>query len=138
MPSSQMKTYESRSRTYPLLPTEVSTIAILSAKANGAGKVTFDRHECKGVGTYPKTEAFNAGPQQTQGYASMQLPSGVTGYGVFRQTVAGREDQFRAHSRASLIGQQVVEPSIDGPRLDLIARLRDRGDERTTGRGEAG
>jgi len=47
---------------YPLLPTEVSTIAILSAKANGAGKVTFDRHECKGVGTYPKTEAFNAGP----------------------------------------------------------------------------
>jgi len=47
---------------YPLLPSEVSTIAILSAKANGAGTVTFDRQECKGVGTYPKTEAFNAGP----------------------------------------------------------------------------
>jgi peptide/nickel transport system substrate-binding protein len=46
---------------YPLLPSEVSTIAILSAKANGAGAVTFDRQECKGVGTYPKTEAFNAG-----------------------------------------------------------------------------
>jgi peptide/nickel transport system substrate-binding protein len=46
---------------YPLLPSEVSTIAILSAKANGAGTVTFDRQECKGVGTYPKTEAFNAG-----------------------------------------------------------------------------
>jgi peptide/nickel transport system substrate-binding protein len=46
---------------YPLLPTEVSAIAILSAKANGAGEVTFDRQECKGVGTYPKTEAFNAG-----------------------------------------------------------------------------
>ncbi len=46
---------------YPLLPNEVSTIAILSAKANGAGAVTFDRQECKGVGTYPKTEAFNAG-----------------------------------------------------------------------------
>src|ERR1700704_2810851 len=46
---------------YPLIPSEVSTIAILSAKANGAGAVTFDRQECKGVGTYPKTEAFNAG-----------------------------------------------------------------------------
>jgi peptide/nickel transport system substrate-binding protein len=47
---------------YPLLPSEVSTISILSAKANGAGPVTFDRQDCKGVGTYPKTEAFNAGP----------------------------------------------------------------------------
>src|SRR5215470_15864904 len=46
---------------YPLLPSEASTIFILSAKANGAGQVTFDRQECKGVGTYPKTEAFNAG-----------------------------------------------------------------------------
>jgi peptide/nickel transport system substrate-binding protein len=46
---------------YPLIPSEVSTIAILSAKVNGAGAVTFDRQECKGVGTYPKTEAFNAG-----------------------------------------------------------------------------
>src|SRR5215470_7635386 len=46
---------------YPLIPSEVSTIAILSAKANGAGTVTFDRQECKGVGTYPKTEAFNSG-----------------------------------------------------------------------------
>src|SRR5262249_62049285 len=46
---------------YPLIPSEVSTIAILSAKANGAGTVTFDRQECQGVGTYPKTEAFNAG-----------------------------------------------------------------------------
>jgi len=46
---------------YPLLPNEVSTIALLSAKANGAGDVTFDRQECKGVGTYPKTEAFNSG-----------------------------------------------------------------------------
>ena len=34
---------------------------MLSAKANGAGAVTFDRQECKGVGTYPKTEAFNSG-----------------------------------------------------------------------------
>ena len=39
----------------------MSTIAILSAKANGAGAVTFDRQACKGVGTYPKTEAFNSG-----------------------------------------------------------------------------
>ncbi len=46
---------------HPLLPNEMSTIAILSAKANGAGAVTFDRQACKGVGTYPKTEAFNSG-----------------------------------------------------------------------------
>ncbi|HKA81679.1 MAG TPA: ABC transporter substrate-binding protein [Xanthobacteraceae bacterium] len=46
---------------YPVLPSEVSTIFILSAKANGAGEVTFDRQECKGIGTFPKTEAFNAG-----------------------------------------------------------------------------
>jgi peptide/nickel transport system substrate-binding protein len=46
---------------YPLIPNEISTIAILSAKANGAGEVTFDRQECKGVGAYPKTEAFNSG-----------------------------------------------------------------------------
>jgi peptide/nickel transport system substrate-binding protein len=46
---------------HPLLATELSTIAILSAKHNGAGTVTFDRQECKGVGTYPKTEAFNSG-----------------------------------------------------------------------------
>jgi peptide/nickel transport system substrate-binding protein len=46
---------------YPVLPSEASTIFILSAKANGAGQVTFDRQECKGIGTFPKTEAFNAG-----------------------------------------------------------------------------
>ncbi len=46
---------------HPLLPSEMSTIGILSAKANGAGAVTFDRQACKGVGTYPKTEAFNSG-----------------------------------------------------------------------------
>ncbi|MGH8735695.1 MAG: ABC transporter substrate-binding protein, partial [Burkholderiales bacterium] len=46
---------------YPVLPSEVSTIFILSAKANGAGEVTFDRQECKGTGAFPKTEAFNAG-----------------------------------------------------------------------------
>jgi peptide/nickel transport system substrate-binding protein len=47
---------------YPLLSRELSSIAILSATANGAGPVTFDRQACQGVGTYPKTEAFNAGP----------------------------------------------------------------------------
>jgi peptide/nickel transport system substrate-binding protein len=48
-------------RPYPLLTSEISNVGILSAKANGAGQVTFDRQECKGVGTYPKTEAFNSG-----------------------------------------------------------------------------
>lgn len=46
---------------HPLLPNEIATLGILSAKANGAGEVTYDRQECKGVGTYPKTEAFNSG-----------------------------------------------------------------------------
>jgi peptide/nickel transport system substrate-binding protein len=46
---------------YPLLLKEMSTIGILSAKANGAGAVEFDRTDCKNAGTYPKTEAFNSG-----------------------------------------------------------------------------
>ena len=46
---------------YPLLPNELSTVAILSAKANGAGQVEFDPKKCKNAGTYPKTEAFNSG-----------------------------------------------------------------------------
>jgi peptide/nickel transport system substrate-binding protein len=46
---------------HPLLPTELSNVAILSAKANGAGEVVFDRENCKNAGTYPKTEAFNSG-----------------------------------------------------------------------------
>jgi hypothetical protein len=37
-------------------------------------------------------EAPNTGTL-TQGYASAALPAGVTGYAVFRQTVAGRPDQ---------------------------------------------
>lgn len=37
-------------------------------------------------------EAPNAGAL-TQGYASFALPAGVTGYGIFRQSVAGRPDQ---------------------------------------------
>jgi peptide/nickel transport system substrate-binding protein len=57
---------------YPLLPSEVSTIFVLSAKANGAGAVTFDRQECKGVGSYPKTDAFNSG-QATIGTGPYRL-----------------------------------------------------------------
>jgi len=37
-------------------------------------------------------EAQNVG-SITQGYASVSLPAGVTGYGVFRQIVPGRLDQ---------------------------------------------
>ena len=39
---------------HPVLPAELATVAIISAKANGAGEVTFDRAECKGVGTIPR------------------------------------------------------------------------------------
>ena len=46
---------------HPLLASEMSTIAILSAKANGAGTVTFGRQGCQGAGSFPKTEAFNSG-----------------------------------------------------------------------------
>jgi peptide/nickel transport system substrate-binding protein len=46
---------------HPLLPNEIANLGILSAKQNGAGTVTFDRQDCKGVGTYPKTETFNSG-----------------------------------------------------------------------------
>jgi hypothetical protein len=37
-------------------------------------------------------EALNSG-DLSQGYALVQLPGGVSGYGVFRQSVAGRPDQ---------------------------------------------
>ena len=37
-------------------------------------------------------EALNSGPL-TQGYATASLPSGVVGYGVFRQTISGLPDQ---------------------------------------------
>ena len=37
-------------------------------------------------------EALNVGAL-TQGYATFSLPTGVTGYGIFRQSVAGRLDQ---------------------------------------------
>jgi len=46
---------------YPLLPSDIVNVRMLSAKANGAGQVTFGKQECTGVGTYPKTEAFNSG-----------------------------------------------------------------------------
>ena len=52
-------------KSYPMLPTEVSTIGILSTKANGAGQVAFDRRECKNAGIYPNTEAFNSGQAAT-------------------------------------------------------------------------
>jgi hypothetical protein len=39
-----------------------------------------------------RIEAPNSGPL-VQGYASVTLPEGVTGYGVFRQSVAGTPDQ---------------------------------------------
>ena len=37
-------------------------------------------------------EAPNAGTL-SEGYASFSLPAGVTGYGIFRQSVSGRADQ---------------------------------------------
>src|SRR5437763_9497499 len=46
---------------YPSLPADIANVSMRSAKANGAGTVTFGKQDCKGVGTYPKTEAFNSG-----------------------------------------------------------------------------
>ena len=47
---------------YPLLPVEVSTWGVLSAKANGvSGEIGFNRDGCSGVGEFPKTEDFNNG-----------------------------------------------------------------------------
>ncbi len=47
---------------YPLLPVELSTIGILSARANGVtGPIAFDRKGCANAAPWPKTEAFNSG-----------------------------------------------------------------------------
>ncbi|QCO19046.1 ABC transporter substrate-binding protein (plasmid) [Azospirillum brasilense] len=45
---------------YPLLPVELSTFGIISAKAAGGGAVTFDKAGCKAE-SWPTTQAFNDG-----------------------------------------------------------------------------
>jgi hypothetical protein len=50
------------------------------------GQVTLAAHASVAL------EAQNTGPL-TQGYATVTLPAGVTGYGIFRQIVPGRPDQ---------------------------------------------
>ena len=49
-------------------------------------------------------EAQNAGTSTTQGWATYDLPAGVTGYGVFRQSVAGKGDQEAVVPFASSTG----------------------------------
>lgn len=45
---------------YPLLPVEMTTFGIISAKAAGGEKVTFDKAGCKAE-SWPSTQAFNDG-----------------------------------------------------------------------------
>ncbi|RDI54891.1 ABC transporter substrate-binding protein [Microvirga subterranea] len=45
---------------YPLLPVEMTTFGIISAKAAGGEKVTFDKAGCK-ADSWPATQAFNDG-----------------------------------------------------------------------------
>ncbi|QCO06743.1 ABC transporter substrate-binding protein (plasmid) [Azospirillum argentinense] len=45
---------------YPLLPVELSTFGIISAKAAGGESVTFDKAGCK-ADSWPTTQAFNDG-----------------------------------------------------------------------------
>ncbi|KAA0676169.1 ABC transporter substrate-binding protein [Roseomonas genomospecies 6] len=45
---------------YPLLPVELSTFGIISAKAAGGETVTFDKAGCK-ADSWPSTQAFNDG-----------------------------------------------------------------------------
>lgn len=45
---------------YPLLPVELSTFGIISAKATGGEAVTFDKAGCK-ADSWPTTQAFNDG-----------------------------------------------------------------------------
>lgn len=45
---------------YPLLPVELTTFGIISAKAAGGEKVTFDKAGCK-ADSWPTTQAFNDG-----------------------------------------------------------------------------
>lgn len=45
---------------YPLLPVEMTTFGIISAKAAGGEKVTFDKTGCK-ADSWPATQAFNDG-----------------------------------------------------------------------------
>src|SRR5215475_1412729 len=84
---------------YPLLANELSTIGILSAKANGAGTVTYDRQECKGVGTYPKTEAFNSG-------------EAAIGTGPFRLVRYTKGDRIILERNETYWGEKPVWPRV--------------------------
>src|SRR5215475_12931794 len=84
---------------YPLLANELSTIGILSAKANGAGTVTYDRQECKGAGTYPKTEAFNSG-------------EAAIGTGPFRLVRYTKGDRIILERNETYWGEKPVWPRV--------------------------
>lgn len=53
-------------------------------------------------------EAQNAGSSLTSGWATFDAPAGVTGYGVFRQSVAGKGDQEAVVPFASSTGTKAL------------------------------
>jgi hypothetical protein len=90
-------------------------------------------------------EAPNVGPL-TQGYATFSLPQGITGYGVFRLSVAGRDDQeavvpFTESSRTScflvwdetrfITGIAIVNTST--VKIDVFVALRSNTGEQIPG-----
>ncbi|MFL6797102.1 MAG: ABC transporter substrate-binding protein [Xanthobacteraceae bacterium] len=99
---------------HPLLPNEMSTISILSARANGAGAVTFDRQGCKNVGTFPRTEAFNSG----------EAAIGTGPYKLVRYTKGDRIilERNESHWGEKPIWQRVVLRPItsSGPRVAAL------------------
>lgn len=64
---------------HPLLPNEISTWGILSATANGAtSDIAFKKEGCDGIGTPPKSEAFNS-PKTSIGTGPYKLVEYVRG-----------------------------------------------------------
>lgn len=74
-----------------------------SATTMSVGGATFKTVLIPAGGT-AIVEAQNAGSSTTQGWATFDLPASVTGYGVFRQSVAGKADQEAVVPFASSAG----------------------------------
>lgn len=85
---------------HPLLPAELSTIAILSGKANGAGTVEYGAKECKNAGTFPKTEAFNSG-EAAIGTGPYKLVRFTRGDRIVMETNPGHWGEKRAFGQVT-------------------------------------
>ncbi|KAA0683147.1 ABC transporter substrate-binding protein [Azospirillum brasilense] len=98
---------------YPLLPMELSTFGIISAKAAGGEAITFDKAGCK-ADSWPTTQAFNDG-------------SLMIGTGPFKHKSYTKGDRQILERNPDYWGQQPAWDTVvfrpitsDGPRVAAL------------------